>query len=176
MDKEYLESKTIRMRLVQPDDAEFILKLRLDSRYNQFLTAVSPDVQSQRDWIVQYKIDEAENKQFYFIIGRLDGVPCGTVRVYDIRPESFSWGSWILNEDKTRYAALESAFLVYEFGFGHLGLRKSHFEVMKENMKVISFHKKMGALETGEDEKKFYFEITEDAVESTKRKLAGKLS
>lgn len=175
-DKETLRAKTIQMRLVESSDAEFILKLRLDDRYNQFLSAVSPDVESQRAWISEYKKDEESGVQYYFIIERVDGVPCGTVRIYDLQPESFSWGSWILNEDKTRYAALESAFLVYEFGFGKLGFRKSHFEVMKGNTRVVSFHKKMGAVEIGEDEQNFYFEISDDAVAASKQKLASKLS
>ncbi|HUH56905.1 MAG TPA: GNAT family N-acetyltransferase, partial [Pseudomonadales bacterium] len=147
-----LESKSIRLRFVEETDAEFILKLRLDEKYNQFLSSVTADLQSQKDWIKKYKSDEKNKKQFYFIIERLDGTPCGTVRVYDLKQDSFCWGSWILNEDKTRYAALESAFLVYKFGFEVLGFKKSHFDVMKGNERVISFHKKMGAVETGEDE------------------------
>lgn len=43
-----LTSKTIKMRFVEETDAEFILKLRLDDRYNQFLSSVQPDVQAQK--------------------------------------------------------------------------------------------------------------------------------
>ena len=167
-----LQSKTIKMRFVEETDAAFILKLRLDENYNQFLSGTNPDLQAQKDWIKKYKQEEQAKKQFYFIIERIDGTPCGTVRIYDLRKESFCWGSWILNEDKTRYAALESAFLVYQFGFEELGYKKSHFDVMKGNEKVISFHKKMGAQETGEDEQNYYFEITQQAVNATHEKLS----
>lgn len=170
-----LESKSIRLRFVEETDAEFILKLRLDEKYNQFLSSVTADLQSQKDWIKKYKNDEKDKKQFYFIIERLDGTPCGTVRVYDLKQDSFCWGSWILNEDKTRYAALESAFLVYKFGFEELGYTKSHFEVMKGNERVISFHMKMGALQTGEDEQNYYFEITSSAVYAMQEKLVSKI-
>lgn len=166
-----LESKTIRLRLVEETDAEFILKLRLDQRYNRFLSLVSSDIKDQTRWIREYKADEAAKNQFYFIIERNDGVPCGTVRVYDLREQSFCWGSWILNEDKTRYAALESAFLVYDFGFSELGYEKSHFDVMKGNDKVISFHKKMGACQIGEDKENFYFEISKNSVADAKEKF-----
>lgn len=170
-----LQSKTIKMRLVEEADAEFILSLRLDKRYNKFLSFVSTDLQSQRDWIRNYKNDEAVGAQFYFIIERQDGVPCGTVRVYDLKKESFCWGSWILNEDRTRYAALESAFLIYSFGFGGLGYNKCHFDVMKGNDKVISFHEKMGAVKTREDQHSLYFEITKEAVHGSKSKFSRKL-
>lgn len=171
-----LESKSIRLRLVEELDAEFILKLRLDEKYNQFLSSVTADLQSQKDWIKKYKGDEKTKKQFYFIIERLDGTPCGTVRAYDLTQDSFCWGSWILNENKTRYAALESAFLVYKFGFEVLGFKKSHFDVMKGNERVISFHKKMGAIEIGEDEQNYYFEITDTAVYAMQEKLVSKVS
>lgn len=170
-----LISKTIRLRFINPSDAEFVLSLRLDNRYNQFLSTVTPDVDGQREWIKKYKLDESQKKQFYFIIERNDGTPCGTIRVYDLRNDSFCWGSWILNENKPRYAALESAFLIYEFGFNVLGFNKSHFDVMKGNEKVISFHKKMGAVEIGEDTDNYFFEITKESVALKKRLLADKL-
>ncbi|MES3006291.1 MAG: GNAT family N-acetyltransferase [Pseudomonadota bacterium] len=166
-----LESKTIRLRLVEETDASFILSLRLDDRYNQFLSKVSSDIESQKSWIRNYKIDEEEGNQFYFIIERLDGTPCGTVRVYDLKSDSFCWGSWILNEEKTKYAAIESALLVYEFGFRNLGFSKCHFDVMKENTKVISFHLKMGAEKNGEDDKNFYFCVDKLAIEKIKNRL-----
>jgi len=169
-----LQSKTIHLRLIEPSDAEIVLSLRLDARYNQFLSTVAPDVEAQRQWIDRYKLDETAGTQFYFIIERNDGVPCGTIRVYDLREDSFCWGSWILNENKTRFAALESAFLIYEFGFNNLGFAKSHFDVMKGNERVISFHKKMGAVVTGEDEQNFYFEITQESVDACKKELMGR--
>lgn len=169
-----LKSKTVQIRLVCESDADFILKLRLDSKYNYFLSAVNPDVQAQKDWIRKYKNDEAEKKQFYFIIERIDGTPCGTVRIYDLLANSFCWGSWILNDDKTRYAALESAFLVYQFGFDILGFEQSHFDVRKGNEKVILFHNKMGAEKTGEDDLNEYFRITKAAVLESMKKLSEK--
>lgn len=170
-----LISKTIQMRLVEENDAKFILKLRLDGRYNQFLSDVNPDLQAQINWIREYKSDEKRKKQFYFIIERLDGTPCGTVRIYDFHQDSFCWGSWILNEDKTRSAAIESAFLVYEFGFDELGFVKSHFDVRKGNERVISFHRKMGAQQTGEDELNYYFEITKEAVNVVRDRFLVKI-
>ena len=169
------KSKTVQIRLVEENDAEFILKLRLDQKYNQFLSEVIPDIQAQKDWIKKYKNDESDKKQFYFIIERNDGKPCGTVRVYDFKENSFCWGSWILNEDKTRYAAIESAFLVYKFGFNELGFQQSHFDVRKGNDRVISFHKKMGAVKKYEDDLNEYFTITKESVQKSQKKLSEKI-
>jgi len=168
MNLETLCLKTVRLDLVQESDAEFILSLRLDPNLNQFLSKVGSDIQSQIEWLLKYKVDEKKGLQYYFIISRLDGVKCGTVRVYDIKDNSFSWGSWILNSEKTRYAAIESALLVYQFGFDFLGLENSHFEVMKGNSNVVNFHKRMGAVEVGEDDNFYYFTINKKDVLSAR--------
>ncbi|MBT2374810.1 GNAT family N-acetyltransferase [Pseudomonas fluorescens] len=171
-----LKSKTIGLRLIEESDAEFVLTLRLDEKYNQFLSSVNPSIEAQREWIKKYKLDEKAGTQYYFIIERNDGVPCGTVRIYDLTEDSFCWGSWILNEDKTKYAALESTFLVYKFAFEYLNFKQSHFDVRKGNERVISFHEKMGAIKTGETELDFLFTITKEAVELTKQRLSSKIS
>lgn len=170
-----LTSKTIMLRPVEESDAEFIVGLRVDEKYNKHLSVVTADVEAQINWIRRYKEDEANKQQFYFIIERLDGERCGTVRLYDFVGESFSWGSWILNEQKTRYAAIESAFLVYRFAFEELGFKRCHFEVRKGNERVISFHEKMGALKTGETDLEYLFEITNPAVEQSRLQFQKKL-
>lgn len=159
-----LKGKTIQLRLVDESDAEFILSLRSDEKYNKYLSPVDIDLEAQREWIRDYKKSEFDKKQFYFIIERLDGTLCGTVRIYDFKNDSFCWGSWILNQHKTKYAAIESAFLVYRYGFETLGFAKSHFEVTKGNEKVIQFHLKLGSEIVSEDLDNYYFQITETEV------------
>ncbi|HCH1012711.1 TPA: GNAT family N-acetyltransferase [Vibrio parahaemolyticus] len=170
-----LKTKTIEFKLVSENDAEFILRLRLDPKYNNFLSKVDADLSAQKNWIKNYKEDEINNKQFYFVIINHDGIPCGTVRLYDFKEDSFCWGSWILNKDKTKTSAIESAYLVYKFAFETLGYRKSHFDVRKENLSVISFHKKMGAIQTGEDELNVYFEINKNSVDKWAQRYKGKI-
>lgn len=171
-----LKLKTIRLRLIDENDASFVLSLRLDPELNSYLSSVSGDLNGQIKWIREYKSDEQQGLQYYFIIERLDGVRCGTVRIYDIRDDSFSWGSWILNNEKTRYAAIESAMLVYKCGFDFLGFKQSHFEVMKGNSGVIRFHERMGAERINEDSDYIYYRITKKAVELKALELKDVLS
>jgi len=149
-----------QLRLVEPDDAEYIYSLRINPDLNTHLSTPPASAQAQRQWINGYKAREAEQLEHYFVICAQLGQPCGVVRLYDYSDTSFCWGSWILDAQKSRYSAIESALLVYEAGFGRLGFPGSHFDVRKENTKVISFHKKMGARETGQDELNLYFEIS----------------
>lgn len=150
-----LESNTIFFRLVELNDASFILGLRKDSTYNKYLSNVSDSINAQNEWLTEYKKREKISAEFYFIIClNNEKTPIGTVRIYDFKKDSnsFCWGSWILNENKTKYAALESALLIYDFAFDKLRFAQCHMNIRKNNEKVITFHKRFGVEIVGETE------------------------
>lgn len=167
-----IEGHLLTMRLITPDDAAYVHALRTDPRYNEHLSATTGAVQQQRDWIDSYKAREAAGTEYYYIIERKsDGLRCGVVRLYEIEDGRFTWGSWILDENKPFKAALESALLVYEVAFGRLNLQNAVFDVRKDNVRVISFHKRFGARETHSDEQDVFFDYSRSAFEDNRAKL-----
>jgi len=154
-------AKSIEMRLARPDDAAYIYSLRINPAYNQHLSSAPPTVEAQAKFLEGYVEREQAGKEFYFIIkNKSTGKDCGTVRIYDLRDDSFCWGSWILDENKTRFAAIESALFIYDFGFGELKFGSSHFDVRKDNVKVISFHERFGAQRISENELDVFFTLS----------------
>ncbi|MDB2574473.1 GNAT family N-acetyltransferase [Planktomarina temperata] len=115
-----VEGPNLVLRLIVPDDAAYVYGIRTNPSYNSHLSQVSGTIMDQREWIINYKAKEAKGEEFYYVIERKDGKRCGLVRIYDIEAESFTWGSWILDENKTRKAALESAVLSFGIGFDAL--------------------------------------------------------
>lgn len=159
----------IILRLVEIDDASFVMNLRLNGQKAKFLSKVDDDVAKQKIWLSDYKAREMKGEEFYFIICSKTNMPCGTVRVYDFINESFSWGSWLINSKVAPFTAgIESALLIYEFAFKYLNLKKCHFEVITENTKVRSFHEKMGAWTSSSDPIKTYYEYDKDTYEKIK--------
>lgn len=161
--------KNIHMRLVELDDAPFIVSLRVD-RKNRFLSKV--DVDSQRLWLTEYKTRMAVGTEFYFIICTNNNEPCGTVRVYDFRDNSFCWGSWLLNSNAPTTAGIESALLVYEFAFYNLKFNHCHFDVRLDNVKVRAFHERFGASTIKTSNLNAYYELSLAAYELTKQKYS----
>jgi len=155
--KHKIEGRTINFRNAQIDDAAFILKLRTDPQLNIYLNRTNPDLNEQKLWI---KNCQENTGQYYFIIEDKEQESVGTVRLYDFKADSFCWGSWIIQPNSPRKAAIESALLVYELGFYELGFQKSHFDVRKENAKVIEFHKRYGAKIIEETDKDCFFIFT----------------
>ena len=158
-----LESKNLYFRLAIPDDADFIYSLRVDEKLNKHISQVSGGASQQREWLIEYKKREELNKEFYFIICRKDNDEAiGTVRVYGVTSDKeFCWGSWVLNENKIKSAAIESALLVYKFCFEYCGFASSYFQVDKNNSAVSSFHIKTGATMKSEDDTNFHFLFSE---------------
>lgn len=170
-----LRTKHTSFRFAKPEDADFIYSLRVDERLNEFISKVQGGVEVQRRWLQEYKLRETLEQEYYFIIMRNDNdQPVGTLRLYGITDDKqFCWGSWVLNENKTRTSALESAFLLYKFAFEVKGLSKSYFQVDKNNIRVISFHEKLGATFLFEDDINFNFEYTYEAFINLKNKFYG---
>lgn len=157
-----IEGPNLILRLIRPQDAEYVYGLRMDPIYNQHLSQVAGNVEDQRRWIASYKKREADLQELYYVIERKDGTRCGLVRLYDIGRETFTWGSWILDGNKPFKAALESAVLIYVIGFELIGVPKAVFDVRRTNTHTISFHERFNAVRTHETDLDIYFEFTAD--------------
>lgn len=148
----------LALRLIRPDDAEYVFDLRSDPHYNTHLSAVTGTPEDQRRWIETYKTRETAGAEYYYIIERLsNNLPCGLVRLYDIEGEQFTWGSWILDENKPSKAALESAILSFGVGFNVLSKQKGLIDVRAQNLRAIEFYRRFGMTEVQDDEQNIYF-------------------
>ncbi|PZX40652.1 RimJ/RimL family protein N-acetyltransferase [Roseinatronobacter thiooxidans] len=147
----------LRLRLIEETDASYVHTLRLDPTYNTHLSSVTGSVEDQVAWIRAYKAREDVGQEYYFVIERHDATRCGTVRLYDISGDSFTWGSWILDENKPAKAALESAILSFSFGFEGLGLSQACVDVRIANTHAEAFYRRLGMVETERDEQDIYF-------------------
>ncbi len=162
--------KNLNLRTVAIEDAEFIYNMRQNQNKTKYLSRVTGTVESQKEWIKNYKQREEEKKEFYFVIESKDKRKLGLVRMYDFQDNSFCWGSWLIKEDAPKSTAIESALQIYEFGFYSLGFEKSHFDVRKENDKVIAFHQRFGAKIVDEDELDYFFNFEKRDYEIIKEK------
>lgn len=152
-----LFGKNINLRLVDKDDAEFIVSVRSASHRTKHLSKIEASLNSQIKWIDEYKERESLGTEYYFIIEGKQGNRYGLVRVYDFKQDSFCWGSWIIIEGSPAHVAIESALMIYEFGFYRLGFKRVHFDVQKGNDKVVAFHLRLGSVIVGDDEKQYFF-------------------
>ena len=163
-----IDGVQLSLRLVQPEDAQYIHGLRTDPTYNGHLSTVTGTVEDQRSWIEAYKTREAAGSEYYFVIERKDGMRCGVVRLYDITGDQFTWGSWILDHNKPRKAALESAVLSFGVGFHTLGLDMANVDVRVENIHAKAFYRRFGMTGTHRTERDIFFVYSRAQFDATK--------
>tara|TARA_B100000749_G_scaffold260432_1_gene231880 strand:+ start:291 stop:848 length:558 start_codon:yes stop_codon:yes gene_type:complete len=152
-----IDGVQLSLRLVQPEDAAYIHGLRTDPTYNGHLSTVTGTVEDQRAWIEAYKTREDAGSEYYFVIERKDGVRCGVVRLYDITGDQFTWGSWIVDHNKPRKAALESAVLSFGVGFNTLGIDTANVDVRVENNHAEAFYRRLGMTEVRRTKQEIFF-------------------
>lgn len=164
----------LRLRLVRPEDAAYIHNLRTDPHLNRHLSEVRGTVEDQRRWIEAYKDREAAGHEVYYVIERHDGLSCGTVRLYGITADRFTWGSWILDQNKPPKAALESAVLSFGLGFGPFGRSIADVDVRRENRHAEAFYHRFGMTRTGADDLNVYFTYSSNRFHTDRpRHMAG---
>lgn len=163
-----ITGKRINLRIVQIEDAEFLLSLRVDPNKNCYISTVDNNLKKQQQWLQNYKEREQNKLEYYFVIEDKNGEPFGCVRLYDFIGDSFCWGSWILKGGCPSYMAVESALQVYEFAFYLLNFKNCHFDVRKENTSVVTFHERLGANTTHSDDLNYYFKYSKDNYEAIK--------
>jgi len=154
-----ITGKNIDLRPIEISDAEFILSLRLDPALNQYLSSVENNIEKQREWL---QFCQQDPTQHYFIIQNKQQQPLGTIRIYDIKNNSFCWGSWIVIPEARSYASFESIILLYHYAFFELGFDHTNFDVRKENTKALNFYLRFGAVITHENDQDFFLTYTKE--------------
>ncbi len=151
------EGPNLTLRLIGVEDAAYVYGLRINPSYNRHLSKVTGTIEDQKLWIESYKAREAAGQEFYYVIEGKDGTRCGLVRLYDIKADRFNWGSWILDENKPRKAALESAVLSFGIGFDVLQRDLAEVDVRLENTHAEAFYSRLGMTEIHRTDQDIFF-------------------
>lgn len=165
-----IKSKRVQLTLVEMDDAPFILRLRTDSKLNRHISPVENSLEKQRQWIKDYKTREANQTEFYWIIGDMKGNAFGVCRLYgrSFDGKSIEGGSLIVLPNSPHYMAFEAPLLGFMFAFS-LGIEKILLNVRKQNKTSLhKFELLIGSKAYDEDELNVYYELTKQAFETVK--------
>ena len=138
-----IEKFGLYARLINENDAEFIVKLRSQDRA-RFINVVSLDIEKQKKWINDYKIREQAGLDYYFIY-YLNGTPLGINRIYNIMEDSFVGGSFVFLEGCAFEIPIFATLIEDFIGFEVLDKSACFGNIHRENKKAIKFNKLYGA-------------------------------
>ena len=133
-----LEKYNLRLRLVNEDDAEFILSLRANPDRTKYMVTLDNDIESQKKWIREYKLREKEGIDYYFIYSKLDGEQIGLNRVshIDYINKVGKFSSFIAVKG-LKYEAVIMSLIRLEIAFNILKLNCVKGEVGVNNKNAI---------------------------------------
>jgi len=163
-----MERYGLQVRLVEEDDAEFIVSLRTNPRLSKHIHATSPDVEQQKQWIRNYKLREAQGLDYYFLFS-INNQPQGLARIYDITEDTFTQGSWIFSPDAVLGASVLGNIISSEIGFEFLD-KKTEFTDARRDNNTHRYVKSFNPEVINTDEENIYYRILPDDFNHGKKK------
>ena len=133
-----LEKYGLKVRLVNENDAEFILSLRANPNRTKYMITLDYDIERQKKWIQEYKKREKKGLDFYFIYSNNEDRPIGVNRIshVDINSKTAKFSSLIVVEG-LKYEALIMVIIMNEIAFHSLGIDMYFGDVHKKNSRVF---------------------------------------
>lgn len=135
------EGYCYRLRPVKLEDAEFIIKIRLEDRERtKYIHEIPNDIESEKQWIEKYF--ERPGDYFFVVEDKFINEKVGLIAIYDEENGSAEWGRWVIKQGSL--AAVESVCLLYQIAFDQLQLRELYCRTVEDNQSVVNFHASTG--------------------------------
>lgn len=140
-----LEKYGLKVRLVNENDADFIISLRSNANRTKYMITLNDEIESQKKWIQEYKKREKNGLDYYFIYSNAQGKPIGLNRLshIDYDAKSGKASSWIAIEG-LKYEPLKMLLLGNEIVFNLIGIETTWGEVHKMNKGAIKIFELFG--------------------------------
>ena len=160
----------LHVRLVNEDDAEFILKLRTNERLSQHIHSTVDDLETQKRWIREYKKREAEGREYYFIYSQNKDF-VGVNRISNIFEYYGLGGSWLCSPDNDPLVSMTTPVVGNDICFDEIQLDYIVMDVRKANKHVWKFHESVGAIRIGESSIDYYYYLYKDNYYANREKF-----
>ena len=140
-----LEKYGLKVRLINENDAGFILSLRANPSKTKYMLTLDSEIESQKKWILEYKIREKEGLDYYFIYYKDNEKPIGLNRAshLDYKTKTVKSSSWIAVEG-LKYEPLIMILLGNEIAFNLIGIDSTWGELHKNNSSAFKILKLFG--------------------------------
>lgn len=148
--KPYWQGKLVRLRALEPDDAEHFYHLNLERDVDRNLFMVSPpsSMAGQRAWVERASREGfGEGQSFRFMMEELvSGQVVGTIDTHhcDPRVGTFEYGLSVREQYRGRGFAADAILLVLRYYFFELRFQKANPTVYAFNKASQRLHEKLG--------------------------------
>jgi RimJ/RimL family protein N-acetyltransferase len=142
------ESNRVRLRGVEPSDAEFFFAWNRDSDMNRYLDQVwfPASLEFVRQWAERTAAQGPKDDSFQWVIENAQGQAVGSITAHhcDRRAGTFEYGVAIKSEHQRQGYAAEAIKLVLRYFFDELRYQKVTVQIHSDNPASIQLHEKLG--------------------------------
>ena len=167
----------LKVRLVDENDADFILSLRSNPNRTKYMLTLDNEIKKQKKWIQEYKRREKEGLDYYFIYSNDEGKPIGLNRIshVDFNRKTGKASSWIAIEG-LKYEPLTMLLFGNEIVFDSIGIEMAWGEVHKNNSRAIKIFKLFGyKLKDSETEYYDFTLVKNDFFDACKNSILSRI-
>ena len=160
-----LESRRLLIKPTEEKDIMQLLGLRWDADITRHLIHEPISEKQQRDWFNNIPKTDLVFSIFYKNKSKLNLV--GTIGLYGINPrhQRASWRIRLSQKVQGKGIGFEAAYLILDYAFKTLNLRKITSDAFLDNEATIKMHKKLGDVIEGTLQEHYYQDgMFKDAV------------
>lgn len=144
----FWDTGRIRLRAIEPGDAETFYRWNLESERGRMLDFLWPptSLALQQEFCDQETKKRLENGAYHWMIETSAGIPVGTIDTHDCDQTNgtFSYGIDIAPAERGKGYAGEAILLVVRYYFDQLRYQKVTVPVHADNPASIRLHEKLG--------------------------------
>ena len=155
------QGQLVRLRGVEPTDAEIFSRFNLDSERARLLDYAWPPISAEavREWAREQSLKRLDNDAFFWVIVRAaSGEPVGQVSTHNCntRNGTFAYGIDIARDHRRLGYAREAITLVLAYYFDTLRYQMCQVDIHADNAASIALHDAMGFVHEGRRRRAVY--------------------
>lgn len=144
----YWQGPTVRLRALEPSDADTFYEWNQDSEMarNLYWVPFPQSLEGVRRWAQETAMRRPEDDNFFWVIETLQGTFVGSISTHhcDRRNGTFKYGVAVMQEHWRKGYASEATGLVLRYYFEELRYQKANAEVYEFNEPSIRLHERIG--------------------------------
>jgi RimJ/RimL family protein N-acetyltransferase len=144
----YWEGEKIRLRSLEPEDAEFFYNWNLDTNTQRNLAWIwfPTSMVNIKDWIKREGEKSPDNEEHFFVIETFEGAVVGSIsaNMLNKMDGTFRYGLGIIEEQRKKGYASEAIRIFLNYYFNELRYNKVNAAVYAFNESSITLHERLG--------------------------------
>jgi RimJ/RimL family protein N-acetyltransferase len=151
--KNFWQGESVRLRTVEPEDAEAFFNWNLNSETARLLDYVWPpsSIAATREWTQRTATEEIKDDRLHLVIEDHQGIAVGMISTHatNRRIGSFAYGISVDEKHRGRGYASQAIILLLRYFFMELAYQKVTVTVYECNPASIALHEKLGFQQEG---------------------------